>query len=86
MALKEIFLDESILDLDAWLPEKAVDEIVQSILYQDRLELIVAEVENQQYVTENSVRNIEVKNLCNYGYTSSVQNYSYNVEMKDIAA
>ena len=33
MEYKNIILDESILDLDAWLPEKAIEEILQAILY-----------------------------------------------------
>ena len=28
MAYKNIILDESVLDIDSWLPEKAIDEIV----------------------------------------------------------
>lgn len=37
MAIKEVVLDESILDIDAWLPKEAVEEIVQAIVYQERL-------------------------------------------------
>ena len=37
IAYEEIILDESILDLDAWLPEKAIEEILQAILYRDDL-------------------------------------------------
>ena len=29
MTYKNIILDESILDIDSWLPEKAIDEIVE---------------------------------------------------------
>ena len=44
MAYKNIILDESILDIDSWLPEKAIDEIVEVIgdIYQNK-ELIEAE-------------------------------------------
>ena len=31
MTYKSIILDESILDIDSWLPEKAIDEIVEII-------------------------------------------------------
>ena len=31
MTYKNIILDESILDIDSWLPEKAIDEIVEVI-------------------------------------------------------
>ena len=31
MTYKNIILDESILDIDSWLPEKAIDEIVEII-------------------------------------------------------
>ena len=30
--LKEVILDESILDLDSWLPQSAIDEVVALIL------------------------------------------------------
>ena len=30
--MKEYILDESILDLDSWLPQKAVDEVVNAII------------------------------------------------------
>jgi hypothetical protein len=30
--LKEVILDESILDLDSWLPQSALDEVVALIL------------------------------------------------------
>ena len=31
MTYKNIILDESILDIDSWLPEKVIDEIVEII-------------------------------------------------------
>ena len=45
MTYKNIILDESILDIDSWLPEKAIDEIVEVVgdIYQNK-ELL--EVEN----------------------------------------
>ena len=30
---KEVVLDESILDLDSWLPQSAIDEVVALILF-----------------------------------------------------
>lgn len=30
---KEVVLDESILDLESWLPQSAIDEVVALILY-----------------------------------------------------
>ena len=30
--LKEVILDESILDLEPWLPQSAIDEVVELIL------------------------------------------------------
>lgn len=35
--IKEIVLDESILDLDSWLPKEAVEQVVQIILYQENV-------------------------------------------------
>ena len=35
--MKEIVLDESILDLDPWLPQEAIDEVIQAIInYEQR--------------------------------------------------
>ena len=35
----EIVLDESILDLDAWLPQSAIDNVIHAIInYENRLE------------------------------------------------
>ena len=31
--LKEVILDESILDLDSWLPQSAIDEVVALIFH-----------------------------------------------------
>ena len=31
--IKEVVLDESILDLDSWLPQSAIDEVVKLILH-----------------------------------------------------
>lgn len=36
---KELVLDESILDLDTWLPPSAIDEVIQAIInYENRFE------------------------------------------------
>ena len=36
---KTFVLDESILDIESWLPQKAIDEVVQAIInYETRLE------------------------------------------------
>lgn len=63
MAYKEFILDESILDIDSWLPEEAVEEIVQAILYQDNMEEFrIPTVEKREYVTEIPVNdNLKVK-------------------------
>lgn len=37
--VKYVTLDESILDLDSWLPQSAIDEVVELILYLEELEL-----------------------------------------------
>lgn len=36
--IKEVVLDESILDLDSWLPKEAVEQLIQIILYQENVE------------------------------------------------
>ena len=38
MTYKNIILDESILNIDSWLPEKAIDEIVEIIKAESRIE------------------------------------------------
>lgn len=36
---KSVVLDESILDIDSWLPQSAIDEVVQEIInYENKLE------------------------------------------------
>lgn len=36
---KTVVLDESILDIESWLPQKAIDEVVQAIInHETRLE------------------------------------------------
>ena len=36
---KTVVLDESILDIDSWLPQSAIDEVVQAIInYETKLE------------------------------------------------
>ena len=34
MTYKDVYLDDSILDIDSWLPENAIDNIVQLIKQQ----------------------------------------------------
>lgn len=36
--VKYIKLDESILDLDSWLPQSAIDEVVELILQMEQAE------------------------------------------------
>ena len=38
MTYTEIELDESILDIDSWLPKEAFDEVVNFIIEQEQLE------------------------------------------------
>lgn len=36
---KTVVLDESILDIESWLPQSAIDEVVQAIInYENKLE------------------------------------------------
>lgn len=45
--LKEVILDESILDLDSWLPQSAIDEVVALILHleeQEENNLVVSSI------------------------------------------
>lgn len=36
---KTVVLDESILDIESWLPKEAIDEVVQAIInYETKLE------------------------------------------------
>lgn len=36
--MKEIVLDESILDIDKWLPQEAIDQTVEIILHLEQIE------------------------------------------------
>ena len=36
--MKEIVLDESILDIDTWLPQEAIDQTVELILQLEEIE------------------------------------------------
>ena len=36
--MKKIILDESILDIDKWLPQEAIDQIVEIILHLEEIE------------------------------------------------
>lgn len=38
MTYTEIELDESILDIDLWLPKEAIDEVVNFIIEREQLE------------------------------------------------
>ena len=87
MAYKEFILDESILDIDSWLPEEAVEEIVQAILYQDNMEEFrIQTVEKREYVTEIPVNdNLKVKSW-DSRYVNNIEKNTYRVQEKDIAA
>lgn len=40
--MKEYVLDESILDIDSWLPQEAVDEVVNAIIEaEEKLKIII---------------------------------------------
>lgn len=39
MPYTEIELDESILDIDSWLPQASINEVVNFIIEQEQLEL-----------------------------------------------
>lgn len=36
--MKKIILDESILDIDKWLPQKAIEQMVEIILHLEEIE------------------------------------------------
>lgn len=36
--MKKVILDESILDIDKWLPQEAIDQIVEIILQLEEIE------------------------------------------------
>ena len=88
MAIKEIVLDESILDLDSWLPKEAVEQVVQAILYQEKLELKSLLERNLQYFTESSVKNVkaEFRNFVGYADSYNSNKSAYKVQAKDMAA
>ncbi len=38
MTYKEIILDDSILDIDTWLPQEAIDQMIEIILHLEEIE------------------------------------------------
>lgn len=46
--MKEIILDESILDIDKWLPQEAIDQMVKLICCLDSLENDQGRIENKK--------------------------------------
>ena len=36
--MKKVILDESILDIDKWLPQEAIDQMVEIILHLEAIE------------------------------------------------
>ena len=51
MAYKELFLDDSIFDLDSWLPQSAIDEIVQVIIKPEKSLFTISSIDNKKYNT-----------------------------------
>lgn len=87
MGYETFVLDKSILDLDAWLPKEAMEEIVQAILRQEKLELNSLAESNPQYITEISFEDVKAKYCIFSGYVSSkISNSAYQVRVKDMAA
>ena len=46
--MKKIVLDESILDIDKWLPQEAIDQMIELICYLDNLENNQGRIENKK--------------------------------------
>lgn len=85
MDFEKFVLDESILDTDAWLPKEALEEIVQAILRQEKMELNSLIECNPQYFTESSLENVRAESRGFVGYVESDKNNStYKVQVKDI--
>ena len=47
MAYNEIILDESVLDVDSWLPEFAIDKLVESLIEYQNSFVKIGEVKNE---------------------------------------
>ena len=52
MTYKNIILDDSILDVDSWFPQEAIDEIVEIIKTHANTSIEVQSFKNSQYKLE----------------------------------
>lgn len=86
MAYEEIILDESILDLDSWLPQEAVDEIVQAILFQDKVTFEIPYIKNKEYETESQVKTFQLQSLAYEGYSGNSKKADYKIRAEVQAA
>ena len=48
MAYNEIILDESVLDVDSWLPEFAIDKLVESLIEYQNSFVKIGEIKSEQ--------------------------------------
>lgn len=81
MAYEEFVLDESILELDDWLPQEAVQEIVQAILFQDKM-FIQNVSRDREYIVDDIDKKV-TENYINYSYVKSVSKLDFELN-KDI--
>lgn len=81
MAYEEFVLDESILELDDWLPQEAVQEIVQAILFQDKM-FIQNISRDREYIVDDIDKKV-TENYINYSYVKSVSKLDFELN-KDI--
>ncbi|HEP1805227.1 hypothetical protein ACJBVY_07215 [Streptococcus suis] len=52
MTYKNIILDDSILDVDSWFPQEAIDEIVEVIKTHSKTPIEMQSFKNSQYKLE----------------------------------
>lgn len=86
MAYKEIILDDSIFDLDWWLPQNAVEELAQAILYQDKLGLVLQIHRQGEYFTENSQSDLSVNKVNYRDYENMAGESNYKIGVKGLVA
>lgn len=82
MAYEEFVLDESILELDKWLPQEAVQEIVEAILLQDKM-FIQNISQDTKYSVDGIDKKVNESYSINYSYARSASKIDFGLN-KDI--
>ena len=80
MAYNEIILDESVLDVDSWLPEFAIDKLVESLIEYQNSFVKIGEIKNVQYFGSGIIGSKQTTSSNKFSYTTGIcTNSKYKV-------